>query len=91
MVTARLSREIAETLSLSPRTVEHHIEAIFNRLGVGSRVELVTVLLKPGLPERARPAVPPLRPVDGREHKQLPDRLEATFAAELDDLRVASV
>ncbi len=31
----------AAELFLSPRTVEHHIEAIFNKLGIGSRVELV--------------------------------------------------
>ncbi len=37
VVAGKSSREIAETLSLSPRTVEHHLEAIFNKLGVGSR------------------------------------------------------
>ncbi len=61
IVAGNSSREIAEALFLSPRTVEHHIEAIFNRLGVRSRVELVTELLRPGLLERARPPVPPLR------------------------------
>jgi len=46
VVAGKTSRKIAEALSLSPRTVEHHLEAIFNKLGVGSRVELVTALLR---------------------------------------------
>jgi DNA-binding CsgD family transcriptional regulator len=64
VVAGRSSREIAKTLSLSPRTVEHHLEAIFNKLGVGSRVELVTALLRRGPPQTAFAAVAPLRSVD---------------------------
>jgi len=45
VVAGKSSREIAEMLSLSPRTVEHHLEAIFNKLGIGSRVELTVALL----------------------------------------------
>jgi predicted ATPase/DNA-binding CsgD family transcriptional regulator len=41
------SREIAEALFLSPRTVENHITAIFNKLGIRSRVELTATLLNP--------------------------------------------
>ncbi len=38
------SREIGETLHLSPRTVETHISAIFVKLGINSRVELVAAM-----------------------------------------------
>jgi non-specific serine/threonine protein kinase len=48
VVAGKLSREIAEMLHLSPRTVEHHIEAIFNKFGVRSRVELAVALLGQG-------------------------------------------
>jgi predicted ATPase len=48
VVSGKSSREIAETLSLSPRTVQTHIAAIFNKLGVRSRVELTATLLRPG-------------------------------------------
>ncbi|MFJ3582385.1 LuxR C-terminal-related transcriptional regulator [Streptomyces sp. NPDC090127] len=34
------NREIADRLSLSPRTVDHHLRNVFVRLGVRSRVEL---------------------------------------------------
>jgi DNA-binding NarL/FixJ family response regulator len=40
VVSGKTSREIAEALFLSPRTVENHVTAIFNKLGVRSRVEL---------------------------------------------------
>jgi predicted ATPase len=40
----RTSPEIAKTLFLSPRTVENHVAAIFNKLGVGSRAELISAL-----------------------------------------------
>jgi predicted ATPase/DNA-binding CsgD family transcriptional regulator len=38
------SREIAAALFLSRRTVENHIAAIYDKLGVGSRAELVSAL-----------------------------------------------
>jgi len=48
VIAGKPSREIAEMLHLSPRTVEHHIEAIFNKFGVRSRVELAVALLGQG-------------------------------------------
>jgi DNA-binding NarL/FixJ family response regulator len=49
LVEQRLTnREIAEHLVLSPRTVEHHIEHIFDKLGVDSRVAVARAI------ERAR-------------------------------------
>jgi DNA-binding CsgD family transcriptional regulator len=49
LVEQRLTnREIAEHLVLSPRTVEHHIEHIFGKLGVDSRVAVARAI------ERAR-------------------------------------
>lgn len=36
--------EIARHLSMSPGTVHHHLKGIYERLGIGSRVELVNVL-----------------------------------------------
>jgi non-specific serine/threonine protein kinase len=49
LVEQRLTnREIAEHLVLSARTVEHHIEHIFDKLGVDSRVAVARAI------ERAR-------------------------------------
>jgi len=59
----KLSREIAETLHLSPRTVEHHLEAIFNKLGVRSRVELAVALLTQDANVRAEGVLINGRPV----------------------------
>ncbi len=47
------SREIAEALVLSPRTVETHVGAIYNKLGIRSRVELVAALFEAGRPATA--------------------------------------
>jgi predicted ATPase/DNA-binding CsgD family transcriptional regulator len=40
----RTTREIADELHLSPRTVETHIGAIFNKIGVRSRTELAAAI-----------------------------------------------
>lgn len=42
------NKEIASTLALSPRTVEAHFTAIFNKLGVTNRTEAVTHALSRG-------------------------------------------
>ncbi len=47
-VTGLSNREIGEQLSLSDRTVEHHLGAVFAKLGIRSRVELATYRAKNG-------------------------------------------
>jgi DNA-binding CsgD family transcriptional regulator len=39
------TRQIVERLCLSPHTVQEHVRAAFDKVGVGSRRELVTALL----------------------------------------------
>jgi len=49
LVTKGLSnKQIADELSLSARTVQRHLESIFNKLQVGSRTEAVVRALKEG-------------------------------------------
>jgi DNA-binding NarL/FixJ family response regulator len=43
------NRAIAQKLVLSEKTVEHHLEHIFNRLGVSSRTAAVVYALQQGL------------------------------------------
>ena len=45
----RSNREIAEQLTLSQRTVERHVENIFDRIGVNNRAEAVRWALEHGL------------------------------------------
>jgi DNA-binding CsgD family transcriptional regulator len=40
------TRQIVEELCLSPHTVQEHVRAAFDKVGVGSRRELVSVLLR---------------------------------------------
>ena len=44
----RCNKDIAEELFLSVRSVESHLQSIFNKLGVGSRTEAVVYSLKKG-------------------------------------------
>ncbi len=43
------NREVADSLSISHRTVQAHLSHIFNKLGVGSRTEAVVYALRKGL------------------------------------------
>ncbi|MFF3495087.1 LuxR C-terminal-related transcriptional regulator [Streptomyces sp. NPDC002795] len=38
------NREVARRLSVSPRTVDHHLRNVFDRLGIRSRVELARIV-----------------------------------------------
>ena len=48
VASGRTNREIGALLNLSDRTVETHIAALFNKLGVRSRTELAATILSPG-------------------------------------------
>ncbi|MFH8753655.1 AAA family ATPase [Streptomyces rimosus] len=48
------NREVAEHLSLSPRTVDHHLRNVFAVLGIRSRVELARLVNKTEDTERLR-------------------------------------
>ena len=43
------NKEIARSLTVSERTVKYHIRAIFDKLGVSSRTEMVKIALKENL------------------------------------------
>jgi DNA-binding NarL/FixJ family response regulator len=43
------NKEIAEALFISPSTVNYHLTAIFNKLGVANRTEAVSVALRRGI------------------------------------------
>jgi DNA-binding NarL/FixJ family response regulator len=54
------SKEIAARLHRSPRTVDHHLQAIFAKLGVATRAEAVTAALRLGVASAPpRSACPP--------------------------------
>jgi non-specific serine/threonine protein kinase len=43
------SKQIGQQLFLSPRTVDHHLNSVFNKLGVDSRAQAVAVATRDGL------------------------------------------
>jgi TolB-like protein/DNA-binding CsgD family transcriptional regulator len=53
-------RAIAERLGIAPTTVRAHISTVYRKLGVGSKIELLTALGGAGAvgPENAAPATP---------------------------------
>jgi predicted ATPase/DNA-binding CsgD family transcriptional regulator len=46
IASGKSTREIAETLSLSPRTVDTHVQAIFGKLAIHTRVELTALVIR---------------------------------------------
>jgi non-specific serine/threonine protein kinase len=52
------NRDIAQHLGISKRTVDAHLEHIFGKLGISSRVQLATGL-SPTAPSPDRPPPPP--------------------------------
>ncbi|OEJ97443.1 AAA family ATPase [Streptomyces thermolilacinus] len=52
------NREVAVRLSLSPRTVDHHLRNVFALLGVRSRVDLARIVDRADPADAAAPAVP---------------------------------
>jgi non-specific serine/threonine protein kinase len=52
------NRDIAQQLGISKRTVDAHLEHIFSKLGISSRVQLAT-RLSPTAPSPERPPPPP--------------------------------
>jgi DNA-binding CsgD family transcriptional regulator len=55
------NRDIAQQLVISKRTVDAHLEHIFGKLGISSRVQLATGL-SPTAPSPERPPPPPAPP-----------------------------
>jgi DNA-binding CsgD family transcriptional regulator len=50
VVTGLRNAEIAQRLYLTPKTVGHHISAIYTKLGVSNRAEAVSAAMKLGVP-----------------------------------------
>lgn len=52
VVDAKTNQEIGLSLGISDKTVEKHLESIFNKLGVSSRVEAAVLAVREGLFEQ---------------------------------------
>jgi DNA-binding NarL/FixJ family response regulator len=48
ILSAASNRAIAERLGISEQSVKNRLTGLYKKLGVGNRVELVLVLMKPG-------------------------------------------
>jgi DNA-binding NarL/FixJ family response regulator len=59
LVRGMSNREIAELLVLTPKTVGHHIESIYSKVGVSSRVGATLFAIEHGL---VAPIAQPIRP-----------------------------
>jgi len=46
--TGRSSRQIADELFLSPRTVDNHLQRVYDKLGISGRAELADALAAAG-------------------------------------------
>ena len=64
LVAAGLSnRQIAETLSISERTVKFHVTAIFNKLGADNRAQAVALAAERGLLSHSELAIAVFTPL----------------------------
>jgi DNA-binding NarL/FixJ family response regulator len=44
------NRQIAQTLFVTPRTIEHHLRSVYSKLGIRSRTELADAFEAPADP-----------------------------------------
>ena len=61
----RTNRQIAEVLTLSPRTAEHHVQDVYARIGVSTRAGAAMFAMEHGLLETETWVGPPMRRAAG--------------------------